>query len=88
MSRSFEPSRPAGPVELLDVTDLIVGGLLAAALNNADAYDADEVTPPPEPRQGSARPQWWRGPGSADRTAKTGAGSGPGGRRDAGQAGR
>lgn len=59
MSRSFEPSRPAGPVELLDVTDLIVGGLLAAALNDADAddADADDVTPPPEPRQGTARPQ-------------------------------
>jgi len=43
MSRSAEPSRPAGPVELLEVTDHVLDRLLAVALNDADA---DDVTPP------------------------------------------
>lgn len=45
MSRSAEPSRPAGPVELLEVTDHVLDRLLAVALDDADA-DADDVTPP------------------------------------------
>jgi ribosomal-protein-alanine N-acetyltransferase len=43
MSRSAEPSLPAGPVELLEVTDHVLDRLLAVALNDADA---DDVTPP------------------------------------------